>query len=79
MVDEVKFTPIACALLIVSAWLVGVNVSLPLLGVTVYEPLARLLKLKLPLASAVVEAVAAPVRFTLAPDPPGPLMLPTML
>ena len=76
---EVKLTLIAWALLIVIAWLAGVNVLPELLGVTVYEPLERLLKLKLPLASAVVEAVAAPVRFTVAPDPPGPLMVPTML
>ena len=50
-----------------------------LVGVTVYEPFASPLKIKWPDASAVVVAVVAPVSATVAPGPPGPLMVPPIL
>ena len=68
----VKFA-VALAELTVTAWLAGVNVTPDLVGVTVYEPFSNPLKVKLPDASAVVVADAAPVRLTdaLAPVAAG--------
>jgi len=64
----VKLTA-AFALLIVALWLVGLNVAEELVGVIVYVPLLKEVKLKLPLESAVVLAEAAPLRVTVAPEP----------
>ena len=50
-----------------------------MLGVTVYEPFARPVKLYAPEVFAVTVAVAAPVSVTVAPDPPLPLIVPVML
>ena len=44
-----------------------------------YEPFASPVKLKLPKPSAVVVADEAPLRLTVAPAPPGPLIAPEML
>jgi hypothetical protein len=50
-----------------------------LLGVTVYDPFAKLLNVYAPEELAVVVAVAEPVSLTLAPEPPPPLMVPLMV
>jgi hypothetical protein len=50
-----------------------------LLGVTVYVPVANPENVYTPEAFAVVVAVAAPVSFTVAALPPGPLIVPVML
>jgi hypothetical protein len=48
---------------------VGLNVAVVLLGVMVYVPLLKEVKLKFPLEPAVVLAEAAPLRVTVAPEP----------
>ena len=49
-----------------------------MLGVTVYAPLAKPENVYVPDALAVVVAVPAPVRVTVAAFPPAPLMVPEM-
>ena len=61
---------------IVVAWLPGNITSPDLLGVIVYEPAVSPLKVNVPVELAVTVAVAAPVSFTVAPEPP--LMVPEM-
>jgi hypothetical protein len=56
-----------------------VNVKPLLVGVTVYEPFARPVKVYPPEASAVTVAVAAPVNATVAPGPPAPLIVPEIV
>jgi hypothetical protein len=63
----------------VTDWLVGVMMYPVLLGVTVYEPFARPLKVYAPEEFAVVVAVADPASLTVAPDPPVPVMVPVMV
>jgi hypothetical protein len=50
-----------------------------LLGVTVYDPLAKPLKLYAPDEFVVVVAVAAPVNETVAAAAPDPLMVPLIV
>jgi hypothetical protein len=75
---ELKFA-VLFAPLIVTAWLAGVIINPVLLGVTVYEPLAKPLKVYAPEKFVVVVAVAAPVSLTVAPEAPVPLMVPVMV
>jgi hypothetical protein len=72
---EVKFA-VTLAVVIVTALFVGVNVYPDLAGVTVYAPATRVEKVYTPEEFAVVVAVAAPVRVTVAPFPPAPLIVP---
>lgn len=44
-----------------------------------YEPLTRPVKVYAPMASAVALATEAPVKLSMAPGPPGPLIAPEML
>lgn len=57
----------------------GEKVDPDLLGVTVYEPFANPLKLYVPDEFVVVAAVAAPDSLTVAPEAPGPVMVPVMV
>jgi hypothetical protein len=78
--EDVKFKPVTLLPLTVVGALAGVTVKPLLVGVTVYEPLARLVKLKLPELSAVVVAVAAPPRVTVVAAPlDAGLTVPEML
>lgn len=63
----------------VTVWLAGVMIYPALLGVTVYEPFVRPLKVYAPEAFAVVVAPEVPFRVTVAPLPPVPLMVPLMV
>src|ERR1700684_1085525 len=79
-VEAVKFTPVTWAPFTVTCMLAGVKVIPLLLAVTVYDPFARLRKLKLPELSAVVVVLRAPLRLTVAPEPlAAGLMLPDIL
>ena len=62
-----------------TVWLAGVIIYPALLGVTVYEPFVRPLKVYVPEALAVVVAPKVPFRVTAAPLPPAPLMVPLMV
>ena len=76
---ELKFTPVMFALFTVAELLLGVITNPALVGVIVYVPAARPVKVKFPELLAVTVAVAVPVNFTVAPFPPIPLMVPVML
>jgi hypothetical protein len=75
---ELKFA-VAFAPFTVTAWLAGVKMNAVLVGVTVYDPFGTPVKVKTPDVFAVTVAVAAPVSFTVAPDPPAPLIVPVIV
>jgi hypothetical protein len=75
---ELKFA-VTFAVESVTAWLVGDITNPVLLGVTVYEPAKRPVNAYVPVEFAVVVEVDAPVSRTVAPLPPGPLIVPEML
>ena len=81
MAVAVKFSPeVILAPLIVTLALVGLNVKPACVGVIVYVPLAKPLKVKLPELFAVVVALAAPLNVTVAPLPPDTgVMVPEIL
>jgi hypothetical protein len=66
----VNATPVTLAPFTVTDWLLGLNVSPALLGISVYTPLAKPVKAKLPELSTVVDAVAPPLSAIDAPPPP---------
>src|SRR4051794_20348537 len=76
---DVKLIPERLAPLTVTFWLTGVKLNPALLGVTVYEPFAKPVKLYTPEALAVTVAVDVPVSVMVAALPPAPLMVPPIL
>jgi hypothetical protein len=75
---ELKFA-VAFAPFTVIAWFGGVKAKPLFVGVTVYEPFSTPVKVYTPDVLAVTVAVAAPVNFTVAPDPPVPPIVPVMV
>jgi hypothetical protein len=68
--------PVTFAVVIVAPSDAGLNVKPVWFGVTVYAPLAKPVNVNPPEAFAVVAATEAPLKVTVAPDPPAPLIVP---
>ena len=75
---EVKFA-VAFAPFTVAGRFGGVNEKPLLIGVTVYEPFANPENVYPPEAFAVTVAVDVPIRLTVAPLPPVPLIVPVIV
>ena len=65
----VKFTPVIAAPFTVTEAVAGVNAYPDWLAATTYEPFARSENVYFPVASVVVDLVAAPERVSVAADP----------
>jgi hypothetical protein len=65
-----KFNPVMLADVIVAVCVLGLNVNPALLGVTAYVPAANPPKLYAPELLALVVALVAPLKVTVAPLPP---------
>jgi hypothetical protein len=68
-VVAVKFTPVMAAPFTVTEAVVGVNAYPDRLAATTYEPFAKPKNVYFPVASVVVDLVAAPKRVSVAADP----------
>jgi hypothetical protein len=73
---DVKLMPVTLAALTVATCDVGLNVNPVCVGVTVYAPFARPVKVNAPEAPAFVVAEPAPLRVIVVPEPPDPLIVP---
>ena len=65
----VKFTPVIAAPFTVTEAVIGVNAYPEWLAATTYEPFAKPENVYFPVASVVVDLVAAPERVSVAADP----------
>ena len=74
-----KFNPVTFPELTVVVLLAGINVRPDFVGVTVYDPFCTPVNVYTPEEFAVTVAVAVPVNFTVAPDPPAPLIVPVIV